>query len=148
MKRNVHFLLILSILLLYYGVSGLISEFTRSNSDLIEVEGKIIALHEKNAGKGAAFHPIVTFPDETGNEITFTSHYGSYFYKNQVGKTVKVVYPSGSPESAWIKSFLSKDISPVVSLLSGTVLFILWFAEVYKDFTDFCMKFTPIDEGS
>ncbi len=134
MKRNVHFLLILSILLLYYGISGLSNEFNRNDSDLIETEGRIIALHEKNAGKGAAFHPIVTFRDEAGNEITFTSHAGSYFYKNQVGKNVKVVYSSGSPESARIKSSLSKDMSPVVLLLSGTVLFILWFAEVYENF--------------
>jgi hypothetical protein len=134
MKRSVHFLLILSILLLYYGVSGLLNEFTRSESDLTDKEGRIVALHEKNPGKGAAVHPIVTFTDETGNEITFTSHSGSYFYKNRVGKTVKVVYPLGFPESVWIKSSLSKDISPVVSLLSGTVLFVLWFAEAYKNF--------------
>lgn len=134
MKRSAHFLIILSILLLYYGISGLLNEFTHSDSGLIEVDGKIVAIHEKNPGKGAAVHPIVTFRDDTGNEITFISHSGSYFYKNQVGKTVKVVYPSGSSEDAWIKASLSKDISPVVSLLSGTVLFILWFAEVYRDF--------------
>ena len=134
MKRNVHFLLILSTLLLYYGISGLSNEFTNKDSDLIEAEGRIVALHEKKPGKGAAFHPIVTFSDEAGNEMTFTSHAGSYFYKNQVGKNVKVVYPSGFPESARIKTSLSKDMSPVVLLLSGTVLFILWFAEVYKNF--------------
>lgn len=133
MKRNVHFLLILSVLLLYYGVSGIFDEFS-NRSSLIEAEGRIIALHEKNASKGAAFHPIVSFMDESGKEITFTSKSGSYFYKNQVGETIKVVYPEGSPGEARIKASAARSMGPAVMLLSGTVLFILWFAEAYKNF--------------
>ena len=133
MNRNAHFLLVLSILLLYYGVSGMFQEL-RNPGELIEAEGRIIALHEKSASKNAAFHPIVSFMDETGNEVTFISREGSIFYKNQVGKSIKVVYPAGYPAEARIKSSVSRGIGPVVFLLSGTVLFILWFAEAYKNF--------------
>ena len=134
MKRNTYYMLILSILLLYYGISGIVSEFSRNRSDLIETEGRIVSLYEKAPAKGAAFHPIVTFRDESGNEITFTSHKGSYSYKHQVGKTVKVTYPAGYPEDAWIKSSLSKDLSPVTFIIAGTALFMMWFSKVYKNF--------------
>lgn len=132
MKRNVHFLLIVSIFLLYYGISGLYREFGRDSVYIIETEGRIVGLHEKAPAKGAALHPIVTFLDESGNEVTFTSKVGSYFYKNRVGKTVKVQYPEGFPENAWIKSSASKGLSPVIFLLSGTILFILWYEDAYK----------------
>lgn len=135
MKRNVHFLLIFSILLLYYGISGLYKELVRHDSYIIETEGRIIDLHEKAPAKGASLHPIITFRDAAGNEITFTSKAGSHFYKDQIGTTVKVQYQEGFPESAWIKSSTSKGLSPAIFLLSGTVLFILWFGGTYKKFS-------------
>lgn len=133
MKRNAYFILVLSILLLYYGISGLFVELA-DNSGLIEAEGRIVALHERNAAKGAALHPVVTFRDESGKEITFTSKSGSNYFKNKVGEVIEVVYPEGFPEEARLKSSLSRGMSPVLFLLSGTVLFVIWFAEAYKNF--------------
>lgn len=133
MKRNVHFMLILSMLLLYYGITGVYDQLS-DNSDLIETEGRIIALLEKNPSKGAALHPIVSFSDEAGNELTFISRDGSNFYKSKVGEAVKVIYPSGYPEEARIKGSAAAGMAPGIFLISGTVLFILWFGEAYKNF--------------
>lgn len=132
MKRNVHFLLILSVILLYYGISGLSREFGRFSDYMIETEGRIVGLHEKAPSKGAAVHPIVVFKDTSGNEITFTSKTGSPFYRSRVGKTVRVQYPEGFPDNAAIKASAYSGLSPVFLLLSGTALFILWFGDAYK----------------
>lgn len=132
MKSSAHFLLLASIISLYYGISGLTSEFGRYSDYILEAEGTIIGLHEKAPSKGAAVHPIITFSDNAGNEISFTSRTGSPYYRKQVGKTVIVQYPEGFPDNAWIKNSRSGGLSPVMLLLSGTVLFMIWYGFAYK----------------
>jgi len=132
MKRNTIFMLITSIILLYYGISGIVREFSRIGTDLIETEGRIVSIHEKASAKGAAVHPVVTFRDEAGNEITFTSKTGSSSYKNQVGEIIKVTYPAGYPEDAWIKYSLAKNLSPAIFIIAGSVLFAMWYSKTYK----------------
>lgn len=131
MKRNASFLLFLSIILLYYGISGLVRDFGRNSTYTIEAQGKIIDIHEKAPSKGAALHPVIAFTDEAGNEIVFTSKAGSASYGDKIGETVTIQYPEGFPEEAWVKASAAGGISPVVLLLSGTVFFVFWFSDTY-----------------
>ncbi len=132
MKSSVHFLLLASIISLYYGISGLTREFGRYSEYTLEAEGTIIGIHEKAPSKGAAVHPIITFRDITGNEITFISGAGSPYYLKQVGRTIMIQYPEGFPDKAWIKDSSSGGLSPSMLLLTGTVLFIIWYGITYK----------------
>lgn len=133
MKSSVHFLLLASIISLYYGISGLTREFGQYSEYIIETEGTIIGIHEKAPSKGAAVHPIITFSDNAGDEITFISKIGSPYYLKQVGRTIMIQYPEGFPDNAWIKDSASGGLSPVMLLLTGTVLFIIWYGTAYKN---------------
>lgn len=132
MKSSVHFLLLASIISLYYGISGLTRDLGRYSDYVLEAEGTIVGIHEKAPSKGAAVHPIITFTDNSGDEITFISGIGSPYYRKQVGKTVNIQYPEGFPDNAWIRDSASGGLSPVMLLLSGTVLFIIWYGIACK----------------
>lgn len=97
-----------------------------------EAEGKVVDLETHGSSGERYYHPVVEFATPEGERYRFVSSFGSRPPAYDVGETVTVLYPQGSPREAKIKSFGSLWLGTTIAagigaifLIIGTGLFLL-----------------------
>lgn len=78
-----------------------------------------------NDSSSGAWFPQVTFKDDTGQEITFESSFGSSGYRNVLGRAIGVIYQPGDAQNARIDDKTGLYSGSIISGIFALVLLII-----------------------
>lgn len=98
------------------------AEFERHSQT---AEGKVVAIEEHGTSGERYYHPVVEFTTRDGARERFVSSFGSRPAAYDVGESVTVLYPEGSPREAKIKSFWSLWLGVVIAGGLGAVFVLM-----------------------
>ncbi len=90
-----------------------------------EAEGMVVELETHGSSGERYYHPVVEFTTPEGERVRFVSSFGSRPPAYDVGESVTVLYPEGSPREAKIKSFWSLWLGTVIAGGLGVLFFVI-----------------------
>ena len=88
----------------------------------LATNGKVVSVREsKGSNSKTMYAPVVSFTDQTGKTVTFTSGRRSSIQWYDVGEIVQVLYMPSNSNKASIKSFSSLWLPAIISGVFGLV---------------------------
>ena len=87
-----------------------------------KASGVVVAMERSaSSRRGATFHPVFTFIDESGITHTQRSSFGSSSYSFEPGEKVTVLYDASIPEHSKIDAFETVWLGPLLTIGFGVV---------------------------
>lgn len=95
----------------------------RTMSDRVEATGTVVGLTRTatTSGRSTIICPVVEFTTPSGQEIRFTSEFGSLPAKHTIGQSVNIRYDAADPQKAEIDSAMSLWLVPLILIFMGVI---------------------------
>lgn len=90
---------------------------TRAQGVIIDVDEQMRRGHSQHTK--VYYHPVIEFNSGEGNPFQFTFGSGSNRQRPKIGKSVTVIYESGSPDKATLNSFMGLWAGPLAASILG-----------------------------
>jgi len=118
---------------------------SRQNADRLSAQGVVVALEKRvmNPGSGGVYCPVVKFTPPNGQEIQFTSDYGTLPASHKVGQGVTVLYNPLNPQEAEVFSTVSRYLAPGIMVFMALIAFCLGGSFLLFSFIMYAASATP-----
>jgi len=83
--------------------------------------GSVVELTTQVTQRGSIFCPVVEFTIPSGEQIRFTSDFGSRPAGYKVGQSVNVRYDAVDPQKAEIESTMNRWLVPLILVFMGVI---------------------------
>jgi hypothetical protein len=93
----------------------------RKKESRVTARGTVIELTTQVSDRGSIYCPIVEFTTSSGQQIRFTSDFGSRPASHKIGQDVSVRYDPTDPQQAEIESALTRWLYPVIFVFMGAI---------------------------
>jgi hypothetical protein len=95
----------------------------RQMESRVPATGTVVELVHRSttAGRSGIFCPVVEFSVPSGEQVRFTSDFGSRPASHKVGQTVNVRYDPVEPQKAEIESGMTTWLVPLILVFMGTI---------------------------
>jgi hypothetical protein len=99
----------------------------------IVTEGKIIDLDfRRRHDSPGCYYPIFQFTDKSSHSHVVHSSIGSSFYRNSIGRKVKIRYVDDNPQGAKLDSYIKLFFGPGALLITGGIFVRALITELMK----------------
>lgn len=127
---------------------GAVITYQRQNrqfAERVSVQGVVIALENRvmAPGKAGVYCPVVKFTPLNGQEIQFTSDFGTLPASHKVGQGVTVLYNPSNLQEAEVSSTLSRYLAPGIMVFMALIAFCLGGSFLLFSFILFSASTTP-----